>query len=100
MLVGIDEDVRQIITDIVTAEPDTFWSDGLEDLLATYAADGDLRAGATAALELWRENVLTVLSESFPIDLDWAEVSIDSNSSLIDELVDAAAPDDPGPNES
>jgi hypothetical protein len=43
-------------------------------------------------LDLWRENVLSALSEDFGIDLDRAAVTIDPESPLIDELVRAATP--------
>lgn len=95
LLVGLDEDdgVREVIV-MVAADTDDFWSDGLQDLLAQGAHDGDLRAGALAALELWRENVITTLSANFGIELDWHAVAIDTDSPLIDGLVEAATPDD------
>ena len=91
LLLGVDEDLREIIK-MSASSTDMFWSDGLEDLLAVGAADGDTRAGVLSALELWRENVLEMLDTSFGIELDWDLVSIDAASPLIDELVEAALP--------
>lgn len=94
LLLRIDDDdgVREVIV-MTAATEDRYWSDGLQDLLADHASDGDLRAGVVAVLELWRENVLMALSDDFGIDLDWDEVTIDAKSPLIDELVEAAAPE-------
>ena len=95
LLVGLDEDdgVREVIA-TMAADTDDFWSDGLQDLLRQGADDGDLRAGALAALELWRESVITTLSAGFGIELDWHVVAIDADSPLIDDLVEAATLDD------
>ena len=94
LLVGLDEDdgVREVIA-MMAADTDEFWSDGLEDLLMQGANDGDLRAGALGALELWRENVITTLSADFGIELDWHTVAIDADSPLIGDLVKAATPE-------
>ena len=86
------DDVREVVA-AVAADSDAFWSDGLQPLLAEVSYDGDLHAGVLAALELWRENVLTVLSADFGIDLDWDDVTIDRDSPLIGVLVEAATPD-------
>ena len=93
LLVGMDEDdgVREVIA-MVAADTDDFWSDGLQPLLAEGAADGDLRSGVLAAVELWRENVLAALSANFGIELGWDTVTIDADSPLIGDLVKAATP--------
>jgi hypothetical protein len=91
LLLGVNDDLRDIIQ-ISASTTDMFWSDGLEELLAVSAADGDMRAGVLSVLELWRENVLESLDASFGIELDWELVSIDETSPLIDELVEAASP--------
>ena len=92
LLRGIDgdDDIREIIS--LVSDTDAFWSEGLQSLLADAAADGDLRRGVLASLDLWRENVLTVLSEDFAVDLDWGTVIIDIDSPLIEDLVRAATP--------
>ncbi len=91
LLLGIDDDRRELIG-VVASTEDMFWSDGLQDLLAQGAADGDVRAGVLSALELWRENVLEALDANFGIELGWQTVSVDPASPLIDELVEAASP--------
>ena len=93
LLVGLAEDDGEII-EALAADTDTFWSDGLQPLLADAAGDGDLRLGVLASLGLWRENVLIALSEDFSIDLDWDAVAIDADSPLIEALVEAATPGD------
>jgi hypothetical protein len=74
-----------------------FWSDGLEELLRMGAVDGDMRKGVLSALDLWRENVLDAIESSYGIELNWKAVSIDIESHLIDELVEAALPDKTAP---
>jgi len=91
LLVGIDEDDGEIIQ-ALAADTDTFWSDGLQSLLADAAGDGDLRMGVLASLGLWRENVLAAMSDDFGIDLGWDAVTIDADSPLIEALVEAATP--------
>lgn len=91
LLLGLDEDLREIIK-LSASTTDMFWSDGLEELLAVGAAAGDMRAGVLSVLDLWRENVLETLDSSFGIELDWGLVSVDDASPLIDELVEAASP--------
>ena len=89
-LEGVDDETREIIG--LVAGTDSFWSDGMQSALAEGAGSGEMRQGVLATLELWRENVLSTLSEDFGIDLDWAAVTIDPESSLIGELVRAATP--------
>ena len=60
LLLGVDEDLREIIK-MSASTTDMFWSEGLQELLAVGAADGDMRAGVLSVLELWRENVLETL---------------------------------------
>ena len=91
LLLGIDEEEAEIIG-ALAADTDTFWSDGLQPLLEDAAGDGDLSAGVLASLGLWRENVLVALSDDFGIELDWGSVTIDTDSPLIDALVEAATP--------
>lgn len=91
MLLGIDEDMREII-EMYASSTDMFWSDGLEECLAEGAASGSLQGGVLSALEVWRENVLDTLDTNFGIELDWDTVSIDDSSPLFDELVEAASP--------
>jgi hypothetical protein len=91
LLLGVDEDTREIIQ-MSAATTDMYWSEGLEECLAEGAAGGSLQIGVLSALELWRENVLDTLDSSFGIELDWALVCIDDTSPLIDELVEAASP--------
>ena len=95
LLLGIDDDSR-VHLGIAASSTDMFWSEGLQELLAEGAANGTLRAGVLAALELWRENVLQTLEADFGFELDWQTVSIDTASPLIDELVEAARPHHPG----
>ncbi len=64
----------------------------MQPLLEDAAGDGDLSAGVLASLGLWRENVLVALSDDFGIELDWGSVTIDTDSPLIDALVEAATP--------
>ncbi len=90
LLEGIDDETREIVA--LVAETDSFWSDGMEPALAEGVGRGDLRSGVLAALDLWRENVLTALSDEYATDLDWSAVTIDAGSPLIDELVRAATP--------
>jgi hypothetical protein len=89
LLEGIDDETREIV--VLVAETDSFWSEDMESVLAEGAGRGEMQSGVLAALEVWRENVLTALSEEYAIDLDWAVVTIDAGSPLIDELVRAAA---------
>jgi hypothetical protein len=91
LLLGVEEDTREIIQ-MSASSTDLFWSEGLEELLAAGAGDGNMRAGVLSVLELWRENVLDRLDTDFGIDLDWELVCIDHASPLIDELVKAASP--------
>ena len=91
LLLGVDEDLSEIIQ-MSASTTDMFWSEGLEELLAEGAADGDLRAGVLSVLEVWRENVLETLETDFGFELDWELVCIDHTSPLIDELVEAASP--------
>lgn len=91
LLLGVDEELREIIT-MSASTTDMFWSEGLEELLAVGVADGNTRAGVLSVLELWRENVLETLDTSFGIELDWELVCIDDTNPLIDELVKAASP--------
>ena len=91
LLLGVDEDINEIIK-MSASSTDLFWSEGLEELLAEGAADGDMRAGVLSVLELWREKVFEVLETDFGIELDWELVCIDDASPLIDELVEAALP--------
>lgn len=95
LLLGIDDELRDII-EITASTTDMFWSDGLQEHLASGADGGSLRAGVLAALELWRENVLQTLNADFAIELDWGAVSIDTASPLIDELVATASPGNSG----
>jgi hypothetical protein len=91
LLTGIDDDLREIIAD-VAATTDMFWSDGLQEQLAEGAANGNLRAGVMAAINLWRENVLETLDADFSFELNWHRVTIDAASPLVDKLVEAATP--------
>jgi hypothetical protein len=91
LLQGIDDDNKEIIQDLASTT-DMFWSDGLQDCLARGSGEGNLRGGILSALELWRENVLQALDESFGIELDWQAIQIDTANPLVDELVAAAAP--------
>ena len=91
LLAGLDEETRQIVT-ALAADSDRFWSDGLQDVLAQGASAGELRAGVLRTLELWRENVLTALSDDFSMDFDWPAISIDTQSPLLDQLVMEATP--------
>ena len=95
LLVGIDryEGGRALVA-AIAAGTDAFWSEGLQALLAEGAGNGDLRGGVLAAVELWRETVLGVLTGDFSIEIDWAEVTVDVESSLITTLVAAATPAD------
>ena len=91
LLLGVDDDLREIIQ-MSASSMDLFWSEGLEELLAASAADGDMRAGVLSLLELWRVNVLEILDTDFGNELDWELVCIDDTSPLIDELVEDALP--------
>jgi len=91
LLVGIDEGMREII-EMYASSTDMFWSEGLEECLAEGAAGGSLQDGVLSALEVWRGNVLDALDANFGIELDWELVSINDDSPLIDDLVEAASP--------
>ena len=90
LLTGIGSATRELIIS-VGSSTDAFWSDGLQDLLAGGAAEGDLRGGVLSALDLWRENVLQVLADDFALELDWKTVTIDRTHPIVDKLVEAAA---------
>lgn len=92
LLVGIDEDLREIIKEISTTT-DMFWSESLEEILAEAAAAGSLRDGVLQAVDQWRYNVIDQLDAAFSIALDMDEVIINSNSPIIDQLVKAASQD-------
>ena len=89
LLIGIDDSTREMIEEFGSST-DMFWSDGLQDILAENATNGDLRARVLSVLELWRENILQAIESDFGIELNWQTVCIDSTSPLIDELVEAA----------
>lgn len=89
LLEGIDEETRTIIA--ITSDTDSFWSDGLLEVLADGATRDDLRGGVLAAVEIWRESVLTVMSEDYGIELDWDGVTIDTDNPSVDALVAAAS---------
>lgn len=91
LLLVANDDLCEIIQMVATST-DLFWSEGLEELLAAGAADGNIRAGVLSVLELWRENVLAMIESDFGISLDWDLVWILDESPLIDELVAAALP--------
>ncbi|MCJ7725721.1 MAG: hypothetical protein MUP76_04960 [Acidimicrobiia bacterium] len=88
LLEGIDDETREIIS--LTTETDAFWSEGLVEVLAEGAARDDLRSGVLAAVDIWRESVLTVLAEDYGIELDWDGVTVDSDHPGVDALVAAA----------
>jgi hypothetical protein len=69
-----------------------FWSDNLEELLAEGAAVDQVRNGVFQALDQWQINVVYQLDAGFGIALDTDTVSINSNSPMIDQLIDAASP--------
>ena len=91
LLLGIDDETREMILDLASTT-DMFWSDGLQELLAEGAANGNLRAGVMAAINLWRENVLETLDADFSFELNWHRVTIDAANPLVDKLVEAATP--------
>jgi hypothetical protein len=91
LLGGLDEETRHLVA-MLAADTDRFWSDGLQDVLAQAATAGDLRTGVLRTLQLWRENVLTALSDDFSMDFDWSAITISTQSPLIDQLVTAATP--------
>lgn len=90
LLTGIGGATRELIVSLGSST-DAFWSDGMQDLLAGGAAEGDLRGGVLSALDLWRENVLQVLADDFALELDWKTVTIDRTHPIVDKLVEAAA---------
>lgn len=92
LLTGIDEDTRELIEELARTT-DTFWSDGLQDLLGEGVNNDDVRAGVLSVLDLWRENVLQVINSDFYLELSWKTVKIDKTSPLIDKLVEAATLD-------
>jgi len=92
LLLGIEDEENREIIEALAADTDTFWSDGMQSLLAVAADDGELRTGVLDVLDLWRENVLNALSGDFGIDLGWDAVTIDAGSPLIETLVEAATP--------
>ncbi len=88
LLVGIDECLREVIKEISTTT-DMFWSEGLEEFLAEGAADS-FQEGVLLALDQWRENVIIQMDASFGISLAMDKVSINADSPLIAEMIDAA----------
>jgi hypothetical protein len=92
LLAGLDDVERELVAELARTT-DTFWSDGLQEALAVGAAEGDLRGGVVAALELWRENVLTELIETFGFEIIWSDVTVDVDGHLVDDLVAAASGD-------
>lgn len=90
LLVGIDEDLREVIKEIGMTT-DMFWSENLEEFLAEGAAAHSLRDGVLLALDQWRMNVIDQLDASFGISLDMDKVSINADSPKIDLLMDAAS---------
>ena len=67
----------------------------MEAALAAGAQYGGLREGVLQALEAWRESVVDHFHEQFHLDWSvvWEDVEIDTDSPIIDLLVDAARPD-------
>jgi hypothetical protein len=90
LFTGIDEETREII--VLTATTDAFWSDGLQSVLGLRASEGQIREGVIDTIQVWRDNVITVLYD-YGIDMDWSEVVIDLDHPVIDELVEAAQPE-------
>ena len=66
LLVGIDEDLREVIKEISTTT-DMYWSENLEEFLAEGAAAGSLLNGVLLALDQWRMNVVDQLDAGFGI---------------------------------
>ena len=91
LLVGIDEDLREVIKEI-SMTTDMFWSENLEEFLLEGAVAHSLREGVLLALDQWRMNVIDQLDASFGIALDVDQVSIEADSPLIAVLVAAASP--------
>lgn len=90
LLVGIPEDVREVIKEISATE-DMFWSDNLEEFLAEGVAAGSIRDGVLQALDQWRMNVVDQLDANFGIPLDMNQISINASSPMIEQLVEAAS---------
>ena len=90
LLVGIDEDLREIIKEI-SITTDMFWSESLQEVLAEAAAAGSLRDGVLQAVDQWRYNVIDKLDTGFGITLEMDELIINTNSVLLDLMVDAAS---------
>jgi hypothetical protein len=90
LLLGIDEDLREVIREIGTTT-DMFWSENLEGFLARGAADDSFRDGVLLAVDQWRMNVVDQMENSFGMSLDSDEVSINASSPTVDILINAAS---------
>jgi len=86
LLVGIDEDLREVIKEL-SPTTDMFWSEVPEASLADGSASDDLQKGVWVALDDWRFNVINQLASSFGISLDWEQVSVDDDSPIVDRKV-------------
>ncbi len=92
LLQGISEDLREATT-IISTTSDMFWSESLEEILAEGARAGSLRDGVLQAVDAWLENVIDALNVSFGMDFDMNQVTINTDSPIIDQLVEAASQD-------
>jgi hypothetical protein len=95
LLVGIDEDLREVIKQISTTT-DMFWSESLEERLEPGAVSSSLRDCVLQALDQWRYNVIDALEAAFGITLEMDDVTINADSPIVDRLVDATAQDGSG----
>ena len=73
------------------AATDLFWSPSLQPLLEDTAIDHGLREAVVATTRAWADNVRTVLSDEFGIDLPDGSLQVDATTPGIDDLMTAAA---------
>ena len=93
LLIGVEKKVIDSFIRDKAKSTDEFLSYDMEYVLSEAAAEGDLEGGVIAALEEWKENIIsnyfdfgTGLGDGFQ------NIKIDPESEIIDELVEAAKP--------
>jgi hypothetical protein len=94
LLIGVEKNVIESFIRNQAKSTDEFLSYDMEYVLSEAAAAGDLEEGVIAALEEWKENIISNYFDfGTGIGDGIQNMEIDLESKLIDELVEAAKPE-------